>query len=179
MRLFPDRQVLVLQSRTDQLLWQLRSLVNELDRPRKTHQRPSCRPASNKDKEADGEIGAALTLPEHLRAPLLAVDLHGRDILLRQHAQEEVTIAEKVGGDGDDGDFSDQDDGDDGPAPSTRRGRKRGAQGQAQLPSLGRLAAPRSTANKRLRSRNKVVDEWLDEEGGDDAYADLEDFLVA
>ena len=55
---------------------------------------------------------------------------------------------------------------------------------------LGSLASTRGSNNpsghstggrqsKRLRSRNKVVDEWLDEEGGNDAYADLEDFLVA
>ena len=31
---------------------------------------------------------------------------------------------------------------------------------------------------KRLRSRNRVVDQWLGEEGGADNYADLEDFLV-
>jgi hypothetical protein len=31
---------------------------------------------------------------------------------------------------------------------------------------------------KRLRSRNSVIDEWLEHEDGADAYADLEDFLV-
>jgi len=31
---------------------------------------------------------------------------------------------------------------------------------------------------RRLRSRNKVVDDWLGDEGGADSYADLEDFLV-
>lgn len=31
---------------------------------------------------------------------------------------------------------------------------------------------------KRIRSRNKVIDSWLQDETGDDAYADLEDFLV-
>ena len=30
----------------------------------------------------------------------------------------------------------------------------------------------------RLRSRNHVIDNWLNEEDGSDAYADLEDFLV-
>jgi hypothetical protein len=38
-----------------------------------------------------------------------------------------------------------------------------------------RAAARRS----RLRSRNRVIDDWLGEEDGSDAYADLEDFLVA
>ena len=31
---------------------------------------------------------------------------------------------------------------------------------------------------KRLRSRNKVIDEWLEGEDGTDTYVDLEDFLV-
>ena len=35
-----------------------------------------------------------------------------------------------------------------------------------------------SSKVKRLRSRNRVVDSWLDEEDGSDAFADLEDFLV-
>lgn len=30
----------------------------------------------------------------------------------------------------------------------------------------------------RLRSRNRVIDQWLSYEVGDDSYADLEDFLV-
>ena len=30
----------------------------------------------------------------------------------------------------------------------------------------------------RLRSRNRVIDQWLSYEAGDDSYADLEDFLV-
>ena len=38
--------------------------------------------------------------------------------------------------------------------------------------------APTRQRRKRLRSRNSVIDEWLDYEAGDDAYADLEDFLV-
>lgn len=33
-------------------------------------------------------------------------------------------------------------------------------------------------ATKRLRSRNSVIDAWLHEEDGTDAYADLEGFLV-
>mmetsp|Transcript_10058 Transcript_10058/g.10537 ORF Transcript_10058/g.10537 Transcript_10058/m.10537 type:complete len:95 (+) Transcript_10058:2-286(+) len=31
---------------------------------------------------------------------------------------------------------------------------------------------------QRLRSRNNIIDEWLEDEDGQDAYADLEDFLV-
>ena len=30
----------------------------------------------------------------------------------------------------------------------------------------------------KLRSRNDVIDNWLDDEDGSDTYADLEDFLV-
>jgi hypothetical protein len=35
-----------------------------------------------------------------------------------------------------------------------------------------------ASALRRLRSRNKVIDHWLGDEDGSDAYADLEDFLV-
>jgi hypothetical protein len=31
---------------------------------------------------------------------------------------------------------------------------------------------------RRLRSHNQTIDEWLSEEDGTDAYADLEDFIV-
>jgi hypothetical protein len=31
---------------------------------------------------------------------------------------------------------------------------------------------------RRLRSRNTIVDKWLADEEGDDAYADLEDFIM-
>lgn len=31
---------------------------------------------------------------------------------------------------------------------------------------------------RRLRSRNAIVDKWLVDEEGDDAYADLEDFIM-
>lgn len=44
--------------------------------------------------------------------------------------------------------------------------------------ALPRKKFPKRTNAKRLRSRNRVVDCWLDEEDGSDAFADLEDFLV-
>lgn len=56
--------------------------------------------------------------------------------------------------------------------------------------NIARLGSPRPTssislsgsasrpATKRLRSRNSVIDAWLHEEDGTDAYADLEGFLV-
>jgi hypothetical protein len=43
----------------------------------------------------------------------------------------------------------------------------------------------KSKSNKRLRSRNKIIDDWLDDGNdevgsgyGSDNFADLEDFLV-
>jgi hypothetical protein len=36
----------------------------------------------------------------------------------------------------------------------------------------------RRKKKQRLRSRNVVVDDWLEQEDGHDAFADLEDFLV-
>lgn len=46
--------------------------------------------------------------------------------------------------------------------------------------SSGKKAKPTSnrTAASRLRSRNHVIDNWLGDEDGSDAYADLENFLV-
>lgn len=39
-------------------------------------------------------------------------------------------------------------------------------------------AAPRKRRRARLRSRNAVIDKWLEDENGNDAYADLEGFIV-
>ena len=53
---------------------------------------------------------------------------------------------------------------------SSSRGRGRGR---------GRAGYGLSTSHaQRIHSRNRVIDDWLDEEDGSDAYADLEDFLV-
>eukprot|EP01031_Cornospumella_fuschlensis_P025745 gene25745-31093_t len=41
-----------------------------------------------------------------------------------------------------------------------------------------RRSPKKSAENKRLRSRNNVIDKWLDGDEGDDAFVDLEDFLV-
>lgn len=43
------------------------------------------------------------------------------------------------------------------------------------LPQAGRR---RGSKRRRLRSRNTIVDQWLEDEPGDDAYADLEDFIA-
>lgn len=39
-------------------------------------------------------------------------------------------------------------------------------------------SSAKKNKNKRMRSRNRVIDDWLGDEAGDDAYADLEDFIV-
>lgn len=44
------------------------------------------------------------------------------------------------------------------------------------LPVIGRQRSKKR--KRRLRSRNVVVDRWLEEEDGSDAYADLEDFIA-
>ncbi len=41
------------------------------------------------------------------------------------------------------------------------------------------LTVRRRKRKKRLRSRNTAIDDWLgDESGGEDAYADLENFIM-
>ncbi len=43
----------------------------------------------------------------------------------------------------------------------------------------GVLTIRRRKRKKRLRSRNTAIDDWLgDESGGEDAYADLENFIM-
>jgi hypothetical protein len=44
--------------------------------------------------------------------------------------------------------------------------------------AMGPGAARGRKRKRRLRSRNVVVDKWLEDEEGSDAYADLEDFIV-
>ena len=36
----------------------------------------------------------------------------------------------------------------------------------------------RKSKSSRLRSRNRTIDEWLEGEDDDDAFVDLEDFIV-
>ena len=53
----------------------------------------------------------------------------------------------------------------------------RDAVGERQRPRSSNATTTKN--NRRLRSRNPVIDQWLRfEEQGDDTYADLEDFLV-
>ena len=166
------RQVAVVLHRLDQLLWKLRGVVAELDRPRRSSRHTS---------------GVSdLTLPDDLREPLLKVDSAGRQLLRDLLEQEERDGRRFEGSDEDEEVYLP-------PEVTGKRKRSAGASDRiAGLAShLGSLASTSGTSNtsghsiggrgqsKRLRSRNKVVDEWLDEEGGDDAYADLEDFLVA
>ena len=58
-------------------------------------------------------------------------------------------------------------------------GELRGGRVAALSSSRGGLGGAAGRARRlRLRSRNRVVDDWLGDEDGSDAYADLEDFLV-
>ena len=52
--------------------------------------------------------------------------------------------------------------------------------GTAASASRGAIAVKSSGGQrkKRLRSRNVVIDAWLQGEDGSDTYVDLEDFLV-
>jgi hypothetical protein len=44
--------------------------------------------------------------------------------------------------------------------------------------SMGKIRKGGCRRKRRLRSRNLVVDRWLMDEDGDDAFADLEDFIM-
>jgi hypothetical protein len=46
------------------------------------------------------------------------------------------------------------------------------------LPLLCAVETRTRKRKQRLRSRNHVVDDWLEQEDGGDTFADLEDFLV-
>jgi hypothetical protein len=158
-----------LRHRSDQLLWQLRQLVGELDRPRRTSRRSG---SDGGCEESD------LGVPSHLKEPLLALDSAGRELLRRVKEQEEDSD------DDDDDDENNQGGLHNGGSRSNGNGKagERSSRGNNALRAsqqLGRAGGDRRARSKRLRSRNTVVDDWLHEEGGDDAYADLEDFLVA
>ena len=80
------------------------------------------------------------------------------------HARSGGTAAD--GGDGMHGSDLEDDDGGGGAGKAARG-----------LPS-SQGASSRRGRKVRLRSRNRTVDDWLEDEDGTDAYADLEDFIV-
>lgn len=154
------KQLQLLLHRTDQFLWALRHVLGELDRPRKVDLYKSF----VEDKDA-----YRLQLPTQLHAPLDAVDVHGRHLL---------SLTDKL-----------NDNAGLGFAKCTQedRIRKKAKYSNTDKASRGSFAKTlgaedrhsSGTRNKRIRSRNRVVDAWLgEEEGYGDAYADLEDFLV-
>jgi len=49
---------------------------------------------------------------------------------------------------------------------------------ESDLVQLGLTSGGKGRKKRRLRSRNAIVDQWLEEENGDDAFADLEDFIA-
>eukprot|EP00164_Ancoracysta_twista_P004917 GFYU01006685.1.p1 GENE.GFYU01006685.1~~GFYU01006685.1.p1 ORF type:complete len:153 (+),score=43.04 GFYU01006685.1:256-714(+) len=53
-----------------------------------------------------------------------------------------------------------------------------GSHTERAVPETTIVVRPSRGKKKRLRSRNTYIDEHLDGESGDDAYADLEDFIV-
>jgi hypothetical protein len=48
----------------------------------------------------------------------------------------------------------------------------------AAIAYLPATTSTRRSKKRKMRSRNLVIDDWLDDENGSDNYADLEDFLV-
>lgn len=58
-------------------------------------------------------------------------------------------------------------------------GRARARAAVASVGAIGHRADGNGRKKARLRSRNSVIDRWLGADGGDETFADLEDFLVA
>ena len=48
----------------------------------------------------------------------------------------------------------------------------------AKAATMSKSSRSFGNRKKRIRSRNRVIDQWLGAEGGEDCYADLEDFIV-
>ncbi len=152
------KQQQLLLHRMDQFAWSLRQLLGELDRPRKVE-------LWKESTKVKGEWD--LNLPSFFREPLDAADSSGRQLL---SMLEQSSDSDSSQGNSDDGDIL-----------SNKRVKysiaKAPRVGFAQQLSNGEGVSGKSS--KRIRSRNRVVDQWLAEEQGlGDAFADLEDFLV-
>jgi hypothetical protein len=85
---------------------------------------------------------------------------------------EEESIDEDEDDDDDDDEEEEDDDDDDNISP--KKVNRFPLRNTAALLS----SSSRKSKAKRMRSRNRVIDEWLDVEDGDDTYADIVDFVV-
>lgn len=202
------KQAQNLSYRIDQFIWQVKQILNELDKPRKVYKTTNSSGSSKSDTtNASASVGI-FALHDTLKSPLLATDEFGRVLL--DHLREEKMLGmadedepfedereEEEQEDNDAGDWMDEtiddyyhdfDKVDRHYTSKKDEDKDQGKRSRSSLESLtnakGRFASQMGQGGKRinkksrLRSRNKVVDQWLQDEGGGDAYADLEDFLV-
>jgi len=166
------KQAQLLLHRMDQFLWALRQLLGEIDRPRK-HAGAASAQGAQKGKAVNFQFPAAL------RATLQAVDGPGRALLQQVEEQEKLQYEQE----------QEEEESRAVDADSSRGGQRRKyATALAPRASFAKQLGSRGSREsvsrgRRIRSRNRVVDEWLQEEAGHgggmaDAFADLEDFLV-
>jgi len=160
------RRSQLLLHRIDRFVWSLKQVLHEVDRPRKIANGKGRGKGQGKGTSSRPSSEGA-ELPAWLHRPLSGVHGAGRRLLDRL-LQEEALYSD-VGMAGNDGDRKGS------PAPVL--GNRKAAPQQLLHASFARQMGI-AGRKRRMRSRNAVVDDWLEGEGGDDAYADLEDFLV-
>jgi len=123
---------------------------------------------NNSDSNGDAvDGGGSRALWHRLHRALAGLDTTFAHSLVHARSDGAVELVSGVAADGDDDMSGSGDDGGEGGA-----GRAARALPSSQVPSS------RRGRKVRLRSRNQTVDDWLADEDGTDAYADLEDFIV-
>ena len=162
----------------DELQWKLLHILNEMDKG-----------------NAWKNIEAVCSTPINLYNTLQLIDSNGRVLLSKmnktklnynkkvdsnrknkRNREDESENEESDAFDSDEEENVIPDDSDDEEYKVGRGNRDNKLSKRSQM-SIDFYSSSGNKQNKRLRSRNQVIDDWLEGEGGDDAFADLEDFI--
>ncbi len=159
----------------DELQWKLLNILNDIDKG-----------------DSWMNIEVVTSTPVSLQSTLQLIDSNGRALLSKinkvkqnNNKKGELNKKNKRSRDESDSEYSDLGDNDDENLPEDSDdddetiGRVNGGSklSKRSQMSINFYSSSGNKHNKRLRSRNQVIDDWLEGEGGDDAFADLEDFI--
>ena len=151
----------------DELQWKLLHILNEIDK-------------SNTWKSIE-EAGST---PINLYSTLQLIDSNGRVLMTKinktklNYNKKNKRNDESASEDSEDEeDHVIPDDSDDDEEYKIGRVNRDNKVSKRSQMSINFYSSSGNKQNKRLRSRNQVIDDWLEGEGGDDAFADLEDFI--
>lgn len=198
---FSDKNAQTLAFKIEELEWRLLHLLQEVDKPYPLSRgNPQISgKVMEEEEDEDAEIHDDDEGPMHGRYPpqmlrvMRAVDEQGRALVLclrrsLKDQKKEQSMNDKMRNGSkskrsrdqqNDDSSGSSDDIDDSDMFGQRNDIKLSIRSQASLLRAAKVASRRGGRGKRLRSRNSVIDEWLGAENGGDAYADLEDFIVA